>query len=634
MQKFDDMVDIVFAHLKEHDYCETVIKQEHRCFEGLKFYLEQNTLPYTPKEAERWYESISDSMCETCRAPFRVALTRLQDIYENGSIRPIHDYKAPTAYSCLNDGLRNDLKLFLANLSGTMAEATVRNYRCYCSKFFLHVQQTSEKEKVSSISYEDIITFFEVNDYGGKWVNQIRSCVSHMMLFFYRKGDVPYGFSRIFHYLYDGKGCYWNQVSSETHNNINELMAATSTVDVRRLVGYQQALSKLHLEQEYSKSIRTSYKKITDLLIMFLEMNGYRYNPEIAMLWFNDIFGDPDRKYHVFKRGLNLIGQYHAEGEFRLATMFLNKRSKFQLLPEWCRPAAERYVAVKTKEGWAHSTLDMIRSSICRFCNYLDGTGIRSFDAVTADDIKQFNLHDGHKTPEGKNAYNSRIKRFLFFLGEHGYLRNPMLFTALTTVCAPKETIVVVLTETEMEQINEEISREDSILSLRKKAMLLLGLKMGIRSSDIVKLRIDNINWNEASIRFIQDKTSVEVDLPMPTEVGNALFRYITEERHKKSHTQIFLSEKAPYRPVKRGSCGRALNTALADRNIPGSGFHVTRKTYATALLNNGVSCDMVAEALGQHGTDSVHRYLSLDSPRMKMCPLSLEDCGIRGWQP
>ncbi len=125
---------------------------------------------------------------------------------------------------------------------------------------------------------------------------------------------------------------------------------------------------------------------------------------------------------------------------------------------------------------------------------------------------------------------------------------------------------------------------------------------------------------------------TVEVSLPMPAEVGNALFRYIMEERHSKADRNIFLSEKAPHKPVGRSVCGCALDTALPDRNVEGSGFHVTRKTYATNLLRGGVGAGMVAEALGQRGNSSVHRYLSLDTERMRMCPLSLEDCGIGRW--
>lgn len=183
-----------------------------------------------------------------------------------------------------------------------------------------------------------------------------------------------------------------------------------------------------------------------------------------------------------------------------------------------------------------------------------------------------------------------------------------------------------------MAELTEQLNKDDSRLTLRKKAMLLLGLKMGLRASDVANLSFEDVNWASASIKFIQKKTSVEVNLPMPTEVGNALFRYIMEERGQKSSSKVFLSEKAPKKPVGRSVCSAALRTALPDRKVEGSGFHVTRKTYATRLLKNGVGADMVAEALGQCGASSVHCYLSLDTDRMRMCPLSLSEYSVGGW--
>ena len=183
-----------------------------------------------------------------------------------------------------------------------------------------------------------------------------------------------------------------------------------------------------------------------------------------------------------------------------------------------------------------------------------------------------------------------------------------------------------------MAELTKQLNKDDSRLTLRKKALLLLGLKMGLRASDVANLSFEDVNWASASIKFIQKKTSVEVNLPMPTEVGNALFRYIMEERGQKSSSKVFLSEKAPKKPVGRAACSAALRTALPDRKVEGSGFHVTRKTYATRLLKNGVGADMVAGALGQCGTASIHRYLSLDTDRMRMCPLSLSECSVGGW--
>ena len=76
--------------------------------------------------------------------------------------------------------------------------------------------------------------------------------------------------------------------------------------------------------------------------------------------------------------------------------------------------------------------------------------------------------------------------------------------------------------------------------------MLQLGLYMGIRQSDITGLTIDDIDWDNASIRIAQDKTDYEVILPMPTPVANALFRYIMQERPDTDSRSIFIRRYAP----------------------------------------------------------------------------------------
>ncbi len=335
---------------------------------------------------------------------------------------------------------------------------------------------------------------------------------------------------------------------------------------------------------------------------------------------------------HAYRRALYLIAEQHRNGYVDIKTRFRNTHTAFSQLPEWCMKPAGDFLYMKHKEGLKGSTLTSYRSAVCRFCTYLCESGIHSFSDITFSVIKTFNRQDAHRTPAGKNAYNGCIRKFLAYLGEKGLVDNPMLFTALSSIYAPRETIVVILSDDELAQIYEQINRDDSSLTLRKKAMLLLGLKMGLRASDIVSLEISSIDWKNPSIRFIQKKTGVEVNLPMPIEVGNALYQYITKERRQSTNPVIFLSEDAPFGSLDSTACIRALRSALPDRNVPGSGFHVTRKTYATQLLRNGVGVDMVINALGQRGDDAVSRYLCVDDERMRLCPVSLSECGIGGW--
>ena len=67
----------------------------------------------------------------------------------------------------------------------------------------------------------------------------------------------------------------------------------------------------------------------------------------------------------------------------------------------------------------------------------------------------------------------------------------------------------------------------------------------------------------------------------------------------------------------------------LPNRIVPGSGFHVTRKTFSTYKLRSGIAPELISSAMGQRTIKSLAPYLSLDDERLSMCPLSLDSLNI-----
>ena len=133
------------------------------------------------------------------------------------------------------------------------------------------------------------------------------------------------------------------------------------------------------------------------------------------------------------------------------------------------------------------------------------------------------------------------------------------------------------------------------------------------------------------TIRLIQQKTLAEELLPMPIIVGNAIFKYITKGRPSSKSPYIFIHHKVPYGKLTPSICRTALKAAAPLRGTPGNGFHITRKTFATGLLNAGSEVGTIIDSLGHHTDSTVEKYLSLDEERMLMCPLSFEEAGISG---
>lgn len=298
-------------------------------------------------------------------------------------------------------------------------------------------------------------------------------------------------------------------------------------------------------------------------------------------------------------------------------------------LPVWACDSIRSYLTLLEREGWKKSTITMHRSCCIRFCQYLQEEGINDFCEITTDTLQDFNRKDMHTTPEGKAAYNCRIRCFLIYLYEQGMVCNPYLYKALPTISAPRTVIVQTLSPEEMAYIWSVNSDTLSPVELRDYAIVCVGLTMGFRASDIVLLRFDNIDWTRRSICLTQEKTGKNIALPMPVRTGNILFRYLRDGRPESADIHVFIRHKAPFKGLHRCVCAKALKRFLPQANAYSNRYHVLRRTFATNLLRGNTKAELIADLLG-HSTDStVHKYLSLDEERMRQCPISLGTVGI-----
>ena len=240
--------------------------------------------------------------------------------------------------------------------------------------------------------------------------------------------------------------------------------------------------------------------------------------------------------------------------------------------------------------------------------------------------IKGFNLTDNeHKTPEAKNAYNSRIRKFLIYL-ELNSMISVGMHCALPNSSAGGEKIVEILSNEDVRTLESYCEAACGVLALRDAAILMIALNTGLRSSDIVGLQLSDIDWKNRCIHILQHKTKVEHFHPLDVKTGNAIYKYIRDARPKDIlSSYLFLKVKAPYGPVNRSACNGAMKrTGMSTERI-----HLARKTFASSVLNSGATIVEAAELLGHSDTSSIHKYVSLDSKKMRLCPLSLTETGL-----
>ena len=635
MRVYYQNVAVILSFLKERGYTEQTIHNHESFYNKLADYLIQTMQEYNPDLGRSLLLERKEGPCRAgSRFGNAACIAKLNDVYENGRITyalicPRKEYSSVVLcekYLGLVDGFLESRPCFKAT--------HLPNVRRRCSLFMKYIQSKGITD-AAAITYDDLQAYHDGLSHLKRVSRVVEESTLHQFLqYLAESGHISPGLYLFMYALETGTLVTMNCLSVEERARIEEsceksvplsadgfLEAGSELISLLRGAGYVQSyVSTLH------RGILQFY--------LFLDLHGLCYTEDIASVW---IYSEAVRavikgsSWVAARRILFMFSLFISSGRTCFSGAMPKGISGINELPEWCVSPLLDFAETRRRTRIDEDTVKNDIYSILRFCKYIVSKGLASYDEVTSTTVAEFNLEDEHGSPEGKNACNGRIRRFLKYLYREGLQPSPSLHLALGYTAAHVETIVVTLTDDEVRVVRQFIGQASSDLEVRDSAVMLLGTEMGMRGSDIVALKMQDIDWKNRAIRFCQKKTGADAWVPMPVSVGNALFRYMRDSRPKKAaNDYVFLDPKAPYGPMTRNICYGALKRILPDRCVKGSGFHVTRKTFSTNRLRNGVHPEEIADAIGHRGTESLTHYLSLDDERMALCPLSLSDLMIR----
>jgi len=162
-------------------------------------------------------------------------------------------------------------------------------------------------------------------------------------------------------------------------------------------------------------------------------------------------------------------------------------------------------------------------------------------------------------------------------------------------------------------------------LGRRDYAILLLLARLGLRAGELVSLRLEDIDWDNAHLLIRSKKGRGMARMPLPVTVGKALAQYLTKARPKCSCRNVFIRAVAPYGPISAsttisGIVRKAIQKAGV--SAPRTGAHVFRHSLATAMLRRGASLDEIGQVLRHQDVDTTAIYAKVDLDALR--PLAL----------
>lgn len=266
--------------------------------------------------------------------------------------------------------------------------------------------------------------------------------------------------------------------------------------------------------------------------------------------------------------------------------------------------------------------------NVCRkFFAYLDASGCHTCQDINLVNVNAFLLFIASQRKSSMDRVCNTLKHLSAYLVS---IQNCCDFSAaLTTRPAPRKKLRPAFSAKEVHTVVDAAAKNPS-LSLRDTAMFAVAASLGLRAGDIVRLTLSDIDWIHHEIRFVQNKTGVELHLPLEASVGNAIANYILHERPKTQSPALFVRSRIPFDFMTSTAAGDRLRKYMKLSDVEytpgdGKGFHSFRRYVASSMINQEVPIDTVKEILGHTQIGSMKAYMRISRDKLAMCALGLD---------
>ena len=339
---------------------------------------------------------------------------------------------------------------------------------------------------------------------------------------------------------------------------------------------------------------------------------------EIAVTKINDAGIDSFRKHRCRCPGTHRTKRVSKKYLMRVRRFveFLAERGIVECAAK--APAAARDRRVIEFQEWSRQhrgnceqTIDLHGRMIMRLLPAL-GNGPRSYDAhVIREAIAAESKRASIATVK---SMTTTLRSYLRFLGARGLCR-PGLEHAVPSIAQRRLAgLPRYIGASDVERLIATCDLTTPV-GIRDRAILLLLARLGLRAGDILSLRMDDIDWQQATVS-VCGKGRRETSLPLPQDAGEAVLMYLDQVRPRVADGRIFCMLKAPIRSLTRSSVvSKIVGSAIRKAGIatPSRGANLLRHSAATTMLRSGATLDMVGAILRHRSPDMTAHYAKVN---------------------
>jgi integrase/recombinase XerD len=264
------------------------------------------------------------------------------------------------------------------------------------------------------------------------------------------------------------------------------------------------------------------------------------------------------------------------------------------------------------EKGLSKNTVSSYKNDITSFSSWCDKEHLDRLK-ITDLNLNYYisNLFSIGLKSSSINRKISSIKHFYLFLLKKKVIKN----SPADEITTPKQEkyLPTSMSEDEVESLLG--SPKSSIkIERRDKAMIEILYATGMRISELVNLKLTDIDFNRSVLKVF-GKGSKERLVPYGEKAAEALRIYL-EDRKKLDSKDVFLSNRGTR--ITRGAFWQRIKIYIKRENLKSSiSPHTLRHAFATHLLNRGADLRSVQILLGHSDLSTTQIYTHIAKKRL-----------------
>ncbi|QGG46525.1 site-specific tyrosine recombinase XerD [Heliorestis convoluta] len=270
------------------------------------------------------------------------------------------------------------------------------------------------------------------------------------------------------------------------------------------------------------------------------------------------------------------------------------------------------------ERGLSDHTVAAYRRDLTDLVSFLENREIQSWTLVDRSALKDY-LYDIHQRGLASSTRARRLAAmktfFTFMLQETQLEKDP---TALLDGPRQSRLLPDILNVEEVAALLESPPR--TIVGLRDKAMLETLYASGIRVSELLSLKLDQVQLQQAFMK-VMGKGGKERIVPLGSQAIEAIEAYVTKARSRwvghSRENHLFVNQKG--KAMSRQGFWKILKSYALKAGITKEiSPHTLRHSFATHLLANGADIRSVQEMLGHADISTTQIYTHLTTGRIR----------------